>query len=141
MSRGYIFTLDSALAAMLFAGILLSLAYFAAQSPKSQYSALQAKYAADDVLSTFERKGILQTFNYAYISQELNQTLPPHISAQMKIDTYLYIDGNFSQQNSTTFGSTQPNNTIIQTRERLFVSGHSGRILNYSVAKIYVWSR
>jgi len=84
--RGYIFTLDALLAAIIVSAFLIMIhGYTVTYSDAGDNSMLNA---ASDIVSMLYSKGVLQTFDQATIERELNALLPPNLNISMTIYAY-----------------------------------------------------
>ncbi|MEM2138246.1 MAG: hypothetical protein QW568_04115 [Candidatus Anstonellaceae archaeon] len=140
-NRGFVFTIDSALAVFLFILVVGTTIFLSVQASADPYGSHQLQRLGKDALVVLDKSGALASWNKTRIESTLNSSLPSSVGEHLEIESYQYVNGSFSSLNSTDYGEGIPNSTATYGARRDFVSMQNGQIVNYSIARVWIWQK
>ncbi len=140
-NKGFIFSIDAAVALFVMVLALVTVSYFSYQAEKSPYIKLQLERTAYDVLMVLDARGLLQSANASLIGEGLNESLPSNADAHLTISTYYKDTGGFNLMEISDYGSEIPSGRDVYEVEYSFVGMGESRASNYSVARMSIWER
>jgi hypothetical protein len=136
--KGNVFTIEA-----LFGALLLIMAVAAttgySNSLKENDFVAADELRAQDALIAMDRQGSLETSNATLIEQDLEQLLGNRADYRLELDTFGYIGGSFENMSQVSIGSTIPEGSEVAVAERSYLSQDSGKITNYTKARLYLW--
>lgn len=113
--KGYILTLDAALALVIATIIFLVSGYFAVLVGGERISPLHISNTGNDVLAVLHHKGTLATLDEAAIQSNMTALLP------VQFDMMINLNSSSDSYTAAT-SSVIPNATFIASGERFFIS-------------------
>jgi len=139
-SKGFIFTLDALLAAIV---LLVAAGAYGALSPQMEKSAssyLLEKKQADDFLSVLDRAGDLQSQNTTRMALAINSLASNSTAWNLTVDYYAYSPGGgFSKNLTLTSGESYSQVKTFAVSDRVFIAVASKSTNQYGVARMVVW--
>jgi hypothetical protein len=139
--NGFVFTIDSTLAVFLFILVVGTTVFLSVQASSDPYGSHQVQRLGKDALAVLDKSGALSSWNASRIQSVLNSSLPSSVGEHLEIESYQYVDGSFSSLNSTDYGEAIPNSTTTFGARRDFVTLQNGQIVNYSIARVWIWQK
>jgi len=128
-NKGFIFTLDAAIAVFLVIIISLAANYYAAKGTEP-LSRLQMVRTGYDLIAVLDNSGVLVSLDSALIENSLIEILP--VNYEMRLE----ITGTYPDQIVIETSSIPEGKKFVATGKRFFVSGGY-----YETAKFYIWLR
>lgn len=139
--RGFIFTIDAALAAFLFILAVGTAVFLAVQASSDPYGSQQVGRLGSDALVALDKSGALSSWNRTRVENAINSSLPSSIGMRVEVTSYYYVNGSLSLLNGTVYGESVPNSTATYGARRDFVTMRNGQVANYSIARAWIWQK
>ena len=141
MNRGFIFSMDAALAVIVLSLSFSALFFLAPQSQENAAPSLTLKRLAGDSLSLLDSSGSLSSMNETLMNSTLAASLPPQFAFNLTVEYYNYSGSGFLSSQNITTGSAFPvgQDSAISSRVFLVYDNSSGTPKHYGLAKIRVW--
>ena len=128
-SKGFVFTLDIALAVFILMGFLVVSAFYISRTNEESLSHIQMERTGSDILAVMVYNGALESLSVDTMKTSLNMLLPPNYHARIKI-TGEALSGPLMAETSLL----PSQNEFIVASEHAFLK--EGRFYK---AKIYMW--
>jgi len=128
-NKGFIFTLDAAIAVFLVMIIFLAANYYATKGTEP-LSRLQMVRTGYDLIAVLDNSGVLVSLDSALIENSLIEILP--VNYEMRLE----ITGTYPDQIVIETSNIPEGKKFVATGKRFFVSGDY-----YETAKFYIWLR
>ncbi|MBI2545683.1 hypothetical protein HYV81_00720 [Candidatus Woesearchaeota archaeon] len=129
--KGFIFSLEMAIAVFIVSSILLFASFYATKQTEDPYLRLQAFRTAEDIVAVLDYNNILTTFNAQSIQDQLTQLLPPNYDMKLTINGTFSENGGYLETNQSL-----PTGTFIASGSRIIVSSDGNQ---FGVVTYYVW--
>ncbi len=128
-TKGFIFTLDTIIAAFILIIVLFLVHFFTARAVEDKLAIIQPLNTVSDTITFLELNGTLQTHDKTLIQNGLQATLPQNINTRIQLSY---------SANTTTIdlGTETPSGVFVATGKRYFWTGS-----DYGVARFWVWPR
>ena len=140
-AKGFAFTADAALAAIVFVVVMASLSSHSVFEPTPRFSDLELVRNMDASLEILDQAGTLQDLNAVEIHNDLNSVLPHRMGWQISIEKYRPSGQDFNLVASTNVGdwSTDLNQVDFIEGRRLFLDFNATDVSGYYNAEWRVW--
>lgn len=144
MKKGFVFSIDSALAVVI-AAIIISGIYFNLFKGQQDLSGnLYSSKLTNDALITLNKNKILDTLNESTIKNRLNDILPDNLAFKLNVTVYECDDQacrNFvvvSGKNLYILSHNVTEEDSVSSK-RMFLTFQDGRIKYFSIAELRAW--
>lgn len=131
--KGFVFSLDTAVAVLLTVLMMSAAHRYMADSEKNSISNAQMAAVGSDIAALLDYKGILQTLDEEKIESGMNDLMPQNYDMMLKIvtddNTVLYA------------GDSVPGAQFVATGKRFFVIKDGDLIDNYAYVSYSIWAR
>ncbi|MBS3125969.1 hypothetical protein J4453_00810 [Candidatus Woesearchaeota archaeon] len=128
-NKGFVFTLDVAIAVFILVGILAISSFYISRTNEESLSRIQMERTGSDILALVDYNGALESLSTDTLRTSLNVLLPANYHARIE------ISGGSLEGAIVTETSLLPfQNEFIVTAERSFLKDGQ-----FYKAKIYVW--
>jgi len=139
VKRGFILSLDAAVAGVVFIIMVAVIANYAIKSEENVFSNLQIVRTGSDITAVMEQKGILDTLDNGHIEDELEDMLDNMLyGMRMRVD-YTEVNDDLGASGFFEVGDAIPNDRFVGSGKRFFVVINNGVITNYAFARYWVW--
>ena len=140
MNRGFVFSLDAALAVIVLSLALSALFFLTSQSQESAAPQLMLKRLAGDSLALLDANGTFASMNSTLINSTLAAALPQQYSFNLSVEYYNYTNSSgFVSHMNISAGSQFPDGQDSAESSRIFLVYNSTGPQQYGVAAIRVW--
>jgi|ETNmetMinimDraft_2_1059921.scaffolds.fasta_scaffold84778_2 hypothetical protein len=128
--KGFIFTLDAALA-VLFVLIIFMTANYYTRADRSSIESIQMTRFGSDMVTLLDNTDVLDTLDSGTITTKLNEITPNNYGIRLRITT--------ANSDSLTIGKDTPDGRMINSGKKVFIVTQSGQINDYGVVQYYIW--
>ncbi len=95
--RGFIFTLDIAIAFTIFVLFLVLISYLFSRAPEDPAVDVQMQRVANDIITVMDKSNSLQTFDKSKIEDSLKSLAPPQYGMLLTVKKYKLVDLKFDE--------------------------------------------
>ncbi len=140
MAKGFAFTIDATLAAIVFSVFILGVAFLSAEMQKDPYATALAKKQANDILLVLDKSGTLATTSQSIITNMTQAAMDGNSTWRLEVNYYNYsnefvlVNGFNYTHGANTNGSTEA------VSERKFLTFANGTIEYYGSARMTIWT-
>jgi len=139
MNKGFVLTLDAAVAAFLVLTILAYANYLVNESEVTQWSEYNMLSTGYDVATMLCHTGAFQTLNASLIENSLQQALPANYAMRIQVDSYQNIGGVLYPQTQIVIGPEIADSALKTHGKRTFLTFTGNNAGTYNLVEFWIW--
>jgi len=137
--KGNVFTIEAMLGTMLFVLVIAGISSYNESLKQDTFNTADM-LLAQDVLIVLDKEGGISSLNSTLISENLETLIGARSDYRLELETYGYSGGSFGNISMVSIGPEISENSQVTSAERRFLSSDDGMIVNYTIARLYLWN-
>lgn len=140
-SKGFVFSLDAALALLLVLGTFFAANFFVFEAQTEGWSRLSIKRQAEDIMFLLDRTQTLQSLDSETVQNFVDDILTNNLQMHIDIQTFSFQDNNFVLDTVVSVGPDPPGDRDVIEGRRLFLIFDDVNLVvsRYGNAEYEVW--
>ena len=138
-NRGFILTLDAAIAAFTVLTILAYINVITNESEVTQWSESRMLARGYDVTAMLENTGALAGGSQAEIEDAVNEVLSPNYGFRLEVTSYVDAGGALALNDSYSVGPEVAESELVTHGTQTFLTLANGSVESFNAAEFWIW--